>query len=135
MTYPTIEAANLQSAALRLTAEDFIWAQHYDLALLVAQAMKEEYERSSIMEGILVKSMQREDYAKAYQFVTSLETPERKARWLIAIARQYIQIGNSQEASQLLAQALQVTRTIEGPESKTLVFGTEPQRDCSRGRL
>lgn len=97
--------------------------------------MKEEYERSSMIEAILVRSTQVEDYAKAYQVITSLQTPEQKVRWLIAIARQYIQIGNTQEASQLLAQALQVTRTIEGPESKTLVFGTEPQRDCSRGRL
>jgi tetratricopeptide (TPR) repeat protein len=109
----TIEEANLQSAALRLTAEDFIWAQHYDLAFQVAQAMKEEYERSSIVEAILVRSMQEEQHAKAYQLINSLLTPEQKARWLIAIARQYIQMGNTQGASELLAQALQVTRSVK----------------------
>ena len=123
----TIEAGNIQGAALRLTAEEFISAQYYDLAFQVAQAMKEEYERSSIVEAILVRSMQEEQHAKAYQLINSLLTPEQKARWLIAIARKYIQMGNIEGASELLAQALQVTRTIEGPESKTLVFGTEPQ--------
>jgi lipopolysaccharide biosynthesis regulator YciM len=134
----TLEEPYLQSAALRLTAEEFIRAKHYDLALLVAQAMKEEYERSSILEGIFVKSMQAEDYEEAHHLVTFLETPERKARWLIAMARQYIQMGNIKGSSQLLSQALQVTRTISGPESKTLVFGTEPtvtvvEDDSDRG--
>lgn len=134
----TIEEANLQSIALQLTAEPFIWARHYDLAFQVAQAMKEEYERSSILEAILVRSMQEEQHTKAYQLINSLLTPEQKARWLIAIARKYIQLGNIEGASQLLAQSLQVTRTIEGPESKTLVFGTEPdltivEDDSDRG--
>jgi hypothetical protein len=55
-----------------------------------------------------------------------LQTPEEKARWLVAIARQYVQAGNTTQASQILAQALQVTLMIKGPESKTLVFGMPP---------
>jgi hypothetical protein len=51
---------------------------------------------------------------------------EEKARWLVAIARQYVQAGNTTQASQILAQALQVTLMIKGPESKTLVFGMPP---------
>jgi hypothetical protein len=134
----TIVEANLQSIALQITAEQFIETQHYSLALLVAQAMKAEYERGSIIEAIFVRSMQEEQHTKAYQVVKSLLTAEQKARWLIAIARQYIRAGNTQGASQLLAQAVQVTRTISGPESKTFVFGTEPdltvvEDDSDRG--
>ncbi|HEY9599940.1 MAG TPA: hypothetical protein V6D33_19945 [Cyanophyceae cyanobacterium] len=122
----TIEEGNLQGAALRETAEQLIAAQHYDLALQVAQSLKEPYERSSIMQGIVTQSIEVGDYQKAYQVVNSLQTPEDKARWLIAIARNYSQAGNTAQASQILAQALQVTRTISGPESKTLTFGTPP---------
>jgi hypothetical protein len=117
----------MQSSALRDTVERLIFAQHYDLALRVAQAIKEPNQRSSSLSGILQQSIEAGEYTKAYQVINSLQTPEEKARWLVAIARKYVQAGNTQRASQLLAQAQQVTRTISGPESKTLVFGTPPE--------
>lgn len=134
----TIEEGNLQGAALRETAEQFIAAQHYDLALQVAQSLKEPYERSSIMQGIITQSIEVGNYQKAYQVVNSLQTPEEKARWLVAIAHNYAQAGNTAQASQILAQALQVTRTISGPESKILVFRAAPDQtivddDADRG--
>jgi hypothetical protein len=123
----TIEDASMQASALRETVERFIFAQHYDLALRVAQAIKEPNQRSSSLSGILQQSIEAGEYTKAYHVINSLQTPEEKARWLVAIARKYVQAGNTQRASQLLAQAQQVTRTISGPESKTLVFGTPPE--------
>lgn len=134
----TIEEGNLQGAAFRETAEQLISAQHYDLAFQVAQGLKDGYEQSSILQGIFVQSIEAGQYAKAYPVINSLKTPEEKARWLVAIARQYVQVGNTTQASQILAQALQVTLTIEGPESKTLVFRAPPDQtivddDSDRG--
>lgn len=123
----TIEEGNLQGAAFRETAEQLISAQHYDLAFQVAQGLKDEYEQSSILQGIFTQSIEAGQYAKAYPVINALKTPEEKARWLVAIARQYVQAGNTTQASQILVQALQVTLTIEGPESKTLTFGTPPE--------
>jgi len=123
----TIEDASMQASALRGSVEQFIFAQHYDLAFQAAQAMREPNQRSSSLNGILQQSIEAGQYAKASEVINALQTPEEKARWLVALARKYVQTGNTQGASQLLAQALQVTRTIEGPESKTLVFGTPPE--------
>jgi hypothetical protein len=48
------------------------------------------------------------------------------------MANKYIQTGQTTKASEVLAQAFQLTKTIEGPESNILVFKVETDSQGNR---
>ncbi len=121
----TIEDVSSNSYTLRTIADQYIFAQRYDLAFRVAQAMKEPSERSFKLQEISDKFIEGGQYDTALQVANILETPSEKAKLLIAIAGKYIQTGQKNKAIEILAQAFQVARTIEGPESKVIVVKTD----------
>jgi hypothetical protein len=61
----------------------------------------------------------------------NLSTAE-KVGLLLAIANKYIQTGQTTKATEVLAQAFQITKTIEGPESNILVFKVETDSQGNR---
>jgi len=113
------------SYTLRVMAEQYIYEEQYDSAFAITQAIKDTSERSAKLQQITEKYIDAGRYDTALQVVNTLEAPSDKARWLVAIANKYIQTEQTNKASEILAQAFQITQTIEGPESKVFRFGAE----------
>ncbi|NEQ24373.1 MAG: hypothetical protein F6K28_35705, partial [Microcoleus sp. SIO2G3] len=120
------------SYILQAIADEYIKAQQYDVAFKVAQAMRDSYEKTNKLQEIVSKYLETGRYDDARQFVNIYEAPAEKVGLLLAIANKYIQTGQTTKANEVLAQAFQIAKTIEGPESNILVFKVETDSQGNR---
>ncbi len=120
------------SYILQAIADEYIKAQQYDVAFKIAQAMRDGYEKTNKLQEIASKYLETGRYDDVLQFINIYEAPAEKVGLLLAIANKYIQTGQTTKATEVLAQAFQIAKTIEGPESNILVFKVETDSQGNR---
>ena len=97
------------------------WTVHTTEAFGIGQTIDEATNESRYYRNELLLAIAR-DYAKLKQFDSALKAANmissdevgnsRKAKALSAIAREYAEVDRTEEAAQLLAQALEIARSI-----------------------
>jgi tetratricopeptide (TPR) repeat protein len=97
------------------------WTVNTTEAFGIGQTIDEATNQSRYYRNELLLAIAR-DYAKLRQFDSALKAANmissdevgnsRKAKALSAIAREYAEVGRTEEAAQLLAQALEIARSI-----------------------
>jgi tetratricopeptide (TPR) repeat protein len=97
------------------------WTVHTTQAFGIGQTIDEATNESRYYRNELLLAIAR-DYAKLRQFDSALKAANmissdevgnsRKAKALSAIAREYAEVGRTEEAAQLLAQSLEIARSI-----------------------
>ncbi|WP_190487492.1 hypothetical protein [Pseudanabaena sp. FACHB-2040] len=124
----SIEDVSSRSLSLRTVAEQLIFANHYQAALQVAQAIPEALEQLHKLNDVIEKALAAGDLATVLTVLDQLEDPAVKTRWLVAAADRHIYLGRPEAAADVLNQAFQTTRTIPGEESQTVVIrsGEDP---------
>jgi tetratricopeptide (TPR) repeat protein len=109
-----------RSSALRTIAERLTYANYYQAAIQVAQAISEEPERLSKLNEAMEKALSLGDLATVLEVLQDLEEPVLKTRWLLTVADSFNQWGQPNAAVDVLNQALQTARTIPGEESQMI---------------
>lgn len=114
-----ISDLSTRSYTLRSIAEQLTFANQYQAAIQVAEAIPDLSERLAKLNEAMEKAINARNFAPILTTLSRLDDPVFKARWFLAVADRYIQMRESKQAANVLNQALQVTRTIPGDESKT----------------
>ncbi|MBD1847688.1 hypothetical protein H6F89_30700 [Cyanobacteria bacterium FACHB-63] len=115
-----ISDISTRSYTLRSIAEQLTFANHYQAAIQVAEAIPDPSERLAKLNEAMEKAINARNFVVILTTLSRLDDPVFKARWFLAVADRYIQLSESNQAANVLNQALQVTRTIPGNESKTI---------------
>ncbi|MBD0335557.1 MAG: hypothetical protein ICV62_08710, partial [Cyanobacteria bacterium Co-bin13] len=117
-----------RSLSLQTVADQLLFANHYQAALQVAQAIPETPERPHKLNDVIEKALAAGDLTTVLTVSNQLEDPAVKTRWLVAAADRHIYLGRPEAAQEVLNQAFQTTRTIPGEESQTITVrgGEDP---------
>lgn len=127
-TAQSLEDPSSRSFLLRTMAEQLIFANQYQAAIQVAEAIPEPSDRIAKLNEAIEKAVAAGDSATVLAALERLDNPVAKTRWLVALADLAIQSDEQTPAANLLAQALQTAQTIPGDESQTIVLrgGEDP---------
>lgn len=127
-TVQSVEDSALRPVLLRTIAEQLIFANQYQAAIQVAEAIPDPAERQLKLNEAIEKAVAAGDSATVLAALERLDDPIAETRWLIALADLAIQSDDPSQAANMLAQALQMARTVPGAESQTIVVrgGDDP---------
>lgn len=122
---PAIAEPFAASELLHRIIEPFEAQAQYEIALRVAQKIPTPTQRDHKLQGLIQRAIVAGQSEMVLPIIPQLNTPEAQAQFLLSISDRYRSLEQHNRAMDLLAQALQVTRTIPDPESRVLIFGAE----------
>lgn len=127
-TAQSLEDPSSRTFLLRTMAEQLIFANQYQAAIQVAEAIPEPSDRIAKLNEAIEKAVAVGDSATVLAALERLDDPIVETYWLVALADLAIQSDEQSQAANLLAQALQTAQTIPGDESQTIVLrgGEDP---------
>ncbi|MGB7444325.1 MAG: hypothetical protein WA919_24930 [Coleofasciculaceae cyanobacterium] len=110
--------------------KQYLDANLYEKAIQTALAITDAAgQRNRALNEIATHLIEAEQFDMALKATNVLSQPEDKTRFLLELVNNYIARGQLTKASEILVRALEVTKTIKGPESRKILVREDLEVD------
>ncbi|HEY9613155.1 hypothetical protein [Allocoleopsis sp.] len=106
------------SYAVEQLLNQYLGTQQYTLAIQLIQTIKGEYEHDGALQRILNQMLDVGEFQPVLQTANTIRNPNQKVAFLVKIADFHIGTGQSDKATEILAQAFAIAKTIKGAEER-----------------
>ncbi len=127
-TVQNIEDFCTRSKAFSELSSLLLETEKYDSASQVADIIEEPFIKNNTLRTVAMKLVQQEKYEQAIAIIQGLQYRDsnNKADALIEIAENLIEAGKPEQASELLAQALEITQSLPAQPAIPEVKSPQP---------